>query len=205
MRIGVLGGTFDPIHLAHLLIAEEARVRLGLEEVVFIPTGQPWMKAHTPVSPAHDRLTMVRLATASNPFFRVAAMEVDRPGPSYTVDTLAALRTEYGPEAVMFFILGVDSAHEFHRWKEPERILELATLAVVTRPGTEDFNAASLSKLYECAPQRVATMEGVAIDISGRELRRRVAKGESIRYWVCGEVAKYIYDHGLYRDESSGA
>ena len=205
MRIGVLGGTFDPIHLAHLVIAEEARVRLGLEEVVFIPTGQPWMKEHTPVSSVHHRLTMVRLATAPNPFFRVAAMEIDRPGPSYTVDTLEILRTEYGQEAEMFFILGVDSVQEFHRWKEPERILELATLAVVTRPGSKEFDAASLSKLYECASQRVVTMDGVAIDISGRELRRRVAEGESIRYRVCDEVAKYIYDHGLYRDGSSGA
>ena len=122
--------------MAHLIVAEEVRSRLELEEVVFVPTGEPWMKAGTPLSSSHHRLNMVRLAVSSNPFFRVSSVEIDRPGPSYTLDTLEALLAEYGEGVEIFFILGVDALTEFHRWKEPERILELAKLAVVSRPGS---------------------------------------------------------------------
>ncbi|MFQ5860658.1 MAG: nicotinate-nucleotide adenylyltransferase, partial [Dehalococcoidia bacterium] len=140
MRIGLLGGTFDPIHLAHLLIAEEARVKLDLEEVVFVPTGEPWMKAGQPLSPGEHRLNMVRLATATNPFFRVSSVELDRPGPSYTVDTLEILRQEMGHEVEFCFLLGLDSLKSFHRWKEPARVLELCTLVAVARPGRDAFD-----------------------------------------------------------------
>ena len=200
----MLGGTFDPIHLAHLIIAEEARVRLDLEEVVFIPTGEPWMKVGTPVSSGHHRLNMARLAIASNPFFRVSSMEVDRPGPSYTVDTLEALGAEYGEEVRFYFILGIDSIREFHRWKEPGRILELANLVTVTRPGYNEFDVASLDALAEGAEQRVEFLDGIAINIGGRELRHSVAEGKSILYRVCDQVARYISEHGLYRDGDGG-
>ena len=120
MRIGVLGGTFDPIHLAHLIIAEEARVSLQLEEVVFVPAGEPWMKAGQPLSPAHHRFNMVRLAVSSNPFFRVSPIEIDRPGPTYTVDTLRSLVDEYEPGVELFFILGADAFSGFRRWKDPQ-------------------------------------------------------------------------------------
>jgi nicotinate-nucleotide adenylyltransferase len=198
VKIGILGGTFDPIHLGHLIVAEEARVRLGLEEVLFVPTGKPWMKEGTPVSEAKHRLNMARLAISANPFFRLSSMEIDRPGPSYTVDTLEALREDYGPEAELFFILGVDSLTGFHEWKEPKRILEMATLVAVTRPGyqipeTKVFNGA-LGGMKD----RLKMLEGVRVEISGRDLRRRVKEGLSIRYRVCSAVGKYINDHGLY-------
>ena len=135
MRIGVLGGTFDPIHLGHLIIAEETRDRLDLEEVCFVPARDPWMKAGQPLTSGHDRLSMARLAVEDNPFFRVSTLELERPGPSYTVDTLKALQKEYGPEAQLFFILGSDAFARFDEWKDPEGILGLATLVVVDRPG----------------------------------------------------------------------
>ena len=204
MRIGVLGGTFDPIHLAHLIVAEEARVSLGLEEVVFIPTGEPWLKAGLSVSQAQHRLNMVRLAIASNPFFRASSLEIDRPGPSYTIDTLEAIAAEIGNEAEIFFILGVDSLEQFLSWKEPVRVLELATLVAVSRPCYKKFDPFSLDQLFSGASQRVVALDGPSIDISGRELRRRVGQGLSIRYQVCGTVAHYIMEHGLYLDGREG-
>ncbi|MBM3925481.1 MAG: nicotinate-nucleotide adenylyltransferase [SAR202 cluster bacterium] len=200
MKIGILGGTFDPIHLGHLIVAEEARVRLGLEEVLFVPTGKPWMKEGTPVSEAKHRLNMARLAISTNPFFRLSAMEIERPGPSYTVDTLTVLREEYGPEAEMFFILGVDSLAGFHEWKEPRRILEMATLVAVTRPGYEVPQTKVFNGALGGMENRLKTLDGVRVEISGRDLRRRVKEGLSIRYRVCSPVGKYIYDHGLYLD-----
>ncbi|MCZ6535412.1 MAG: nicotinate-nucleotide adenylyltransferase [Chloroflexi bacterium] len=202
MRIGVLGGTFDPIHMAHLIVAEEVRSRLELEEVVFVPTGEPWMKAGTPLSSSHHRLNMVRLAVSSNPFFRVSSVEIDRPGPSYTLDTLEALLAEYGEGVEIFFILGVDALTEFHRWKEPERILELAKLAVVGRPGFKGGDPSPKGNLVEGASDRIVKLDGTNIEISAGEIRRRVAEGRSIRYRVCDEVADYIMHHGLYRDGS---
>ena len=193
MRIGVLGGTFDPIHLAHLIIAEEARVSLQLEEVVFVPAGEPWMKAGQPLSPAHHRFNMVRLAVSSNPFFRVSPIEIDRPGSTYTVDTLRSLVDEYEPGVELFFILGVDAFSGFRRWKDPQGILRLAKLAVVDRPG--------LSAPDPCppvAPDRLERLQGTNIEISASDIRRRVAESGSIKYLVADEIAGYISSTGLY-------
>lgn len=204
MRIGVIGGTFDPIHLGHLIIAEEARERLALEEVVFIPTGQPWLKANRPVSPGDWRLEMARLAMSGNPFFRVSAAELERPGPSYSVETLEQMHRELGPGADIYFILGLDALKEFHRWKEPQRILDLCTLAAVTRPGHSDFDFASLEEIANGASHKVIFLDGPEIGISGTEIRRRVAQGVSIRYWVPPGVEKYIRQRGLYRSPEAG-
>lgn len=189
MRIGVLGGTFDPIHMGHLAIAEQARDRLELEEVCFVPAGAPWMKAGQVLSSAQDRLCMVRKAVEDNPFFRVSTVELDRSGPSYTVETLRELQEDYGPDARLFFILGSDAFARFDEWKEPEGILSLATLVVVDRPG---------SAPSQDVCEDIERIEGVHLDISARDIRRRVAEGASIRYLVPEPVERHVYARGLY-------
>ena len=201
MRKGILGGTFDPIHIAHLIIAEEARVRLALEEVVFIPTGQPWLKADQPVSPAHLRVEMVRLAVASNPSFRISSLEVDRSGPTYSVDTLEALREKWGQETDLFFILGMDSLKELPRWKEPERFLELCTPVVFARQDYEDISLRELDELVLGASKKVRILHDPRIGVSGTDIRRRVARGISIRHLVPEGVERFILEHGLYGKE----
>ena len=198
MRIGVLGGTFDPIHLGHLAIAEEVRNQLSLEEVCLVPAGDPWMKAGQPVSSAYDRLNMTRLAVEDNPFFRVSTVELEAPGPSYTVDTLNALREEYGTEANLFFILGTDAFVRFEEWKNPEGILQTAHLVVVDRPGATTWAEDVGDELANTG--RVERVRGLHLEISASEIRRRVAKEESIRYLVPDVVERYIYARRLYRD-----
>ncbi len=197
MRIGVLGGTFDPIHLGHLIIAEEARDRLDLEEVCFVPARDPWMKAGQPLTSGHDRLSMARLAMEDNPFFRVSTLELERPGPSYTVDTLRELQEDYGPEAQLFFILGTDAFARFDEWKDTEGILGLAILVVVDRPGAT-ASAEAIDQQVGNAGS-VERVRGVHLEISAKDIRRRVAAGASIRYLVPEPVERYIYARGLYR------
>jgi nicotinate-nucleotide adenylyltransferase len=196
MRIGVLGGTFDPIHLGHLAIAEEARDLLQLEEVCFVPAGAPWMKVGQPLSAAYDRLSMVRLAVEDNPFFRVSTIELERPGPSYTVDTLRKLQEDYGPDARLFFILGSDAFARFGEWKDPEGILAMATLAVVDRLGARISEASIREQVGDAG--RVERVRGVRLEISAVDIRRRVAEGASIRYLAPEPVERYIYARGLY-------
>ena len=197
MRIGVLGGTFDPIHMGHLAIAEQARDQLELEEVCFVPAGAPWMKAGQALSSAQDRLCMVRKAVEDNPFFRVSTVELDRSGPSYTVDTLRELQEDYGPDARLFFILGTDAFARFGEWKDPEGILALATLVVVDRPG----DTASTEEVEDRMgiAGRVEHVRSIRLEISAMDIRRRVAEGESIRYLAPESVERHIYARGLYR------
>ena len=202
--VGLVGGTFDPIHLGHLLVAEEARVRLGLEEVVFIPTGQPWMKAERDLSPTHHRLNMVRLAVASNPFFRASSLEIDRPGLTYTIDTLREFHRDASGRDDFYFILGIDSLKEFHRWREPAKILELCTLVAVPRPGHPDMDLSFMDDVQPSASKKVVALDGLAIGISGTEIRRRVGLGLSVRYQVPEDVERYMYRYGLYRDAEVG-
>ena len=196
MRIGVLGGTFDPIHVGHLAIAEQARDGLDLEEVCFVPAGAPWMKASQSLSSAQDRLYMVRKAVENNPFFRVSTVELERSGPSYTVDTLRELQEEYGPDARLFFVLGIDAFARFGEWKEPEEILALATLVVVDRPG----RTASAENLEEGMgiAEKVEYVRTIRLEISAMDIRRRVSEGASIRYLVPEPVERHIYARGLY-------
>ena len=205
MRIGILGGTFDPVHNAHLVIAEEARVRLALEEVVFIPTGQPWLKADQPVSLAALRLEIVRLAVASNPYFWVSSIEVDRPGLTYTIDTLETLREKWGETAEVYFILGMDSLKDLHRWKEPARLLELCTPVVFARPDYEDVPLRELDEIAPGAGKKVQFLTDPQIGVSGTEIRRRVPRGISIRYLVPESVERFIQEHRLYcKEEADG-
>jgi nicotinate-nucleotide adenylyltransferase len=194
-RVGVMGGTFDPIHHGHLVAAEEARWQFDLDRVVFVPTGQPWQKP-AGVSPAEDRYRMTVLATASNPAFSVSRLEVDHQGPTYTVDTLRRLRAAQPDGARLFFITGADAVLQILTWKEPDQVLALAEFIAATRPG---YDLDRLIGKVPGAAGRVHPMEIPALAISSSDLRARVARGAPIQYLVPGGVARYIHDHALYR------
>ena len=200
-RIGILGGTFDPPHLGHLLIAETARVALGLESVLFVPAGEPWLKSGQRITPAAHRLRMVQIATADNPDFCVSDCEVCRSGASYTVDTLRELRGAYRPETELYFIVGSDVLDQFHRWKEPDAILDLCRLAVIERPGGPADGIAVLSERFpdQVSSDAVVSVAGPRVDFSASELRRILAAGLSTRYQIPDAVAAYISERGLYQ------
>ncbi len=194
-----MGGTFDPIHNGHLVTAEEALVQFNLDKVVFMPTGEPAAKTHRPVTPAEHRYLMAVLATAANPDFDVSRIEVDRPGVTYTVDTLRALRDLYGPAAELFFITGADAVWEILTWKDAEDVAELATFIAATRPGY-DLEAAKRAHEEAVTRFRVEYMEVPALAISSTDLRERVVQRRPIRYLTPEAVATYIAKHGLYRE-----
>ena len=201
MNIGVLGGTFDPIHIGHLIIAEEARLRLGLSQVLFVPAGEPWLKAPRIIAPGEHRLEMIRLAIASNRLFRASTVDLERPGPSYTVDTLTDLKRELGEEADFYFILGLDALAEFSTWKEPERIFEMCRLVAAKRPESRDLDMESLERSIPGISRRVIILDNPQIGISSSEIRQRVAAGLSITDLVPEAVERYIRERGLYKKE----
>ena len=194
--LGVFGGTFDPIHLAHLAVAESARDSLGLERVLFVPAGVPPHKPSREISPAADRLAMVEAAIAGNPAFGASRIELDRPGPSYTVDTLAAL-AETNPDLVL--ILSAEAYAELPSWREPRRVLELARLAIAPRDGYAEAGPELVADHFPGMEGRVTVLDGPWMRLSASELRMRAAAGRSLRYLVPDAVAAYIGDHGLYR------
>jgi nicotinate-nucleotide adenylyltransferase len=191
MRIGVMGGTFDPIHIGHLVAASEVAHRFMLDKVVFVPTGQPWQKAHRRVSQPEDRYLMTVIATAADDRFSVSRVDVDRDAPTYTVDTLRDIRAELGDEHDYYFITGADALAEILSWREPDEVLRLAHLVGVTRPG----HVLSDPGL---APGRVTLLEIPALAISSSDIRDRVAAREPIRYLVTPGVESYIAKVGLY-------
>jgi nicotinate-nucleotide adenylyltransferase len=195
-RLGVMGGTFDPIHHGHLVTAEEARSQFSLDEVLFVPTGRPWMKAHDNVSPAEHRYLMTVIATASNPRFNVSRIEVDREGPTYAVDTLRQLQDEQGAGTELFFITGADAMLEILHWKEPEDLFELAHFIAATRPG---YDLARFEAEEPSRHQNVSVMNIPALAISSTDIRERVREGRPIRYLVPEGVENYIEKAGLYR------
>ncbi len=201
-RIGIMGGTFDPIHYAHLIIAEEVCATLNLATMLFIPAGQPPHKLGQTTTAAHHRMAMVQLAIASNERFAASRVEIDRPGPSYLVDTLHTLHAQLGSEAELYFVLGWDSLQELHKWYEPEAILQqLTRLVAVGRPGFGDKIAYNNKELEARLPeltQKLCIVPTPQIDISSTELRRRVAEGRPIKYQIPESVEEYIHTHGLY-------
>ncbi|MBM3943818.1 MAG: nicotinate-nucleotide adenylyltransferase [SAR202 cluster bacterium] len=196
--IGILGGTFDPVHLGHLIVGETARESLNLEKVLFMPAGQPWLKADRALAPAQHRLRMVELAVEDNPCFQVSRHEVDRPGPTYTVDTLEAMRAELGQDVPLHFIMGQDALGEFHRWKAPERILDLCRLAVYPRPGGAALEWREIFTRWSLPEWQVTLLRAPLMGISGTDIRCRAAEGRSIRYLVPDAVRDYIQKQGLY-------
>ena len=198
MKIGVMGGTFDPVHWGHLMVAEEVRSRLGLTEVLLVPAGQPWMKLDRNLSAAAHRLQMVRLAIADRPYFRLTTMEIERVGPSYTIDTITELKAQLEPGEELFFILGWDSLAQLPQWRQPRQLVKLCRLVAVPRPGYPPSDLDSLSAVIPGLSRRVIILDKPEIDISATEIRKRVAQGLSIDHLVPGPVAEYIRKHQLY-------
>ena len=195
---GVFGGTFDPIHVAHLAVAEAARDAFGLRRVLFIPAAQPPHKPGRDISPVEDRLAMVEAAVEGNPAFEISRLEIERSGPSYTVDTLTAL-CEAAPGDRLALILSAESYSEFGSWHEPRRILDLAALVVAPRVGYADADPDLIARQFPEARATVAFMDGPRIRLSASEIRQRAADGRSVRYLVPDAVAAYIGDHDLYQ------
>ena len=196
MNIGVLGGTFDPVHIGHLVVAEEARIRLGFKEVLFVPAGQPWLKLDRNITPADHRVEMVRRAIADNPYFKLCTVEVESHAPSYTVDTLTMLRKQLGNEANFFFILGRDTFAELPLWKKPKKLVQLCRLVVAPRLGSKDLK--HLETAIPGLMDKVIQLDMPVIGISSSGIRQRIAQGLPIRYVVPHEVEKYITEHKIY-------
>ncbi|MFW6203450.1 MAG: nicotinate-nucleotide adenylyltransferase [Actinomycetota bacterium] len=191
-RLGVMGGTFDPIHHGHLVAASEVQAWFGLDEVVFVPTGQPWQKSEREVAPAEDRYLMTVIATASNPRFSVSRADIDRPGPTYTIDTLRDLRAERGEGWDLYFITGADALQQIFTWRNLDELFELAHFVGATRPG-HDLSDTGLPE------GKVSLVEVPALAISSTECRERVSLGEPIWYLVPEGIVQYIAKRGLYR------
>lgn len=193
MRLGVMGGTFDPIHHGHLVAASEAAARLGLDEVVFVPTGQPYRKDDRAVSPPEHRYLMTVIATASNPRFTVSRVDVDRDGPTYTYDTLRDLRDQR-PEDDLFFITGADALAQILSWKDADKLFELAHFVGVTRPGHKLTDAG-------LPEDRVTLLNVPAMAISSTDCRERTQDGEPVWYLVPDGVVQYIGKYHLYKEQ----
>ncbi|NOZ55194.1 MAG: nicotinate-nucleotide adenylyltransferase [Calditrichaeota bacterium] len=197
MRVGVYGGTFDPIHVGHLIIGELAREALELDRLLFVVAKRPPHKVSESITPAEFRLEMVRLATLDNPFFEPSDIEIRRGGVSYTVETLQALSDELElPRENLFFLMGADSLVDFPNWRQPDRILELATVVALRRPGVD------LSDVDPEYLRRVRLLPTPLLEISATNIRQRVSRGCSIRYLVPEPVVQYIREHKLYLTES---
>ncbi len=197
-RLGIMGGTFDPIHFGHLVAAEEALVHFNLDRVIFMPTGRPAFKEGTKVSAAEHRYLMTVLATTANPDFDVSRLEIERPGLTYTVDTLLALHERYGPSTELFFVTGADAVWDIVSWKDADKIAGLTTFIAATRPGY-DLEAASLAHQEAATRFKIEYLEVPALAISSTDIRERVADRRPIRYLTPEPVAAYINKYGLYR------
>ncbi|WP_003542244.1 nicotinate-nucleotide adenylyltransferase [Desulfotomaculum nigrificans] len=197
-RICIMGGTFDPIHFGHLVVAEEVRCRFALEKVVFIPTGKPPHKKNQRITDPLDRLKMVQLATADNEFFEVSRLEIDRQGYSYTIDTVRAVKALYNAEKV-YFITGADAALEIFTWKDVDELLTICTFIAATRPG---FNLNRLEESLKSLPNNISKniipLEVPALSISSTDIRQRVKEGRSIKYLLPASVENYIWQNNLY-------
>lgn len=191
-RIGVMGGTFDPIHHGHLVAASEVAHSFGLDEVVFVPTGKPWQKQH--VSPSEHRYLMTVIATASNPDFTVSRVDIDRDGPTYTIDTLRDLKAQR-PDAELFFITGADAVAQILSWRDHDELWDLAHFVAVSRPG----HVLSTDGL---PTDDVSQLEVPALSISSTNCRERVADGQPVWYLVPDGVVQYIAKHHLYRSKA---
>jgi nicotinate-nucleotide adenylyltransferase len=200
MRVGVFGGTFDPIHYGHLILAEQCREQGRLDQVWFVPAPRPPQKEEQAITRFDQRVELLQLALAGNPTFRIDDIEKDRPGPSYTVDTLAELRRRH-PDADLHLLVGSDALADLPTWREPRRLLEQAGLLVVARPGATVLSADELharTGLPVEVPLRLQVVHAPLIEIASRDLRRRAAAGRSLRYFLPRAVECYIHDKRLY-------
>ncbi len=201
MRIGILGGTFDPPHIGHLVIAEATRAQLALAKVYFVPARQPPHKLGEKVTPLEDRLAMLQLALGNKPHLAISLVEANRPGPSYTLDTIRELQNEFPAATELYFIMGLDSLRDLPTWHEPRELIELCRLAVLRRPGY----SADLDELEKKIPglrARVVFIPAPELEISSSDLQELVREGKSIEDMVSPDVAAYIREHHLYEDST---
>ena len=201
MKLGVLGGTFDPVHLGHMAAAEAALRALALDRVLFIPAGDPWLKAGAEISPGAHRLAMVRIAIAGFDAYESSTMELDRAGPTYTEETLAELQEAYGPSADLYFILGADALWDLERWHAPAEVLARCALVVMGRPAQGRLDLGLLDRILPGAAARAVAV-GLDVAVSATEIRRRAAAGESLAGLVPEGVGRYIVEHGLYKERA---
>jgi nicotinate-nucleotide adenylyltransferase len=195
-RLGVMGGTFDPIHHGHLVAASEVAARFALDEVVFVPTGQPWQKSDRKVSQAEDRYLMTVVATASNPRFSTSRIDIEREGNTYTVDTLTELKALVGEDTDLFFITGADALSQILTWRGADQLFDLAHFIGVSRPGSP----LDMSTVEHLPADKVTLLEVPALSISSTDCRRRITEGLPIWYLVPDGIVQYIAKRGLYRD-----
>ena len=198
MNVGILGGTFDPVHSGHLILAEVAREQLNLNEVLFIPAGQPWLKVERTITPAEHRLRMLRLALDDTPYFRTSEMEIKRSGPTYTIDTIKALKERLSAEDELFFILGQDNLMQLPQWHDTPELIKLCYLVAAPRPGVKKPDLKALEAEIPGIRQRVMLMKKPLVDISATDIRARVTRGLSVRHLVPEPVNRYIKEHRLY-------
>ena len=198
-RLGVLGGTFDPPHVGHLWLGAMAADALGLERVLFVPAAQPPHKRGQVVTRASDRMLMTRLAIATDPNFELCGIELERPGPSYTIDTIDELEQLYGAEAKLHLVMAADSLNSIDSWREPDRLLERIEWVVGPRPGNPLPDRSALVGRFGAHAARIHLLDGPSLDVSSTDIRRRVAAGHTIRYLVPRGVEELIVERGLYR------
>jgi len=198
MNIGILGGTFDPVHNGHLILADAAREQLNLGEIIFIPAGQPWLKTERIITPARHRLQMLRLALEGRAGIRISEMEIKRSGPTYTIDTITALRKRLNAEDELFFILGQDNLMQLPQWRDAPELVQLCYLVAAPRPGVKKPDLKALEAEIPGITHRVMLMKKPLVDISASDIRERVARGLSVCHLVPGPVNRYIKEQGLY-------
>lgn len=198
-RLGILGGTFDPPHIGHLWLATLALDALALDRVLFMPVAQPPHKAERTLSSATDRLLMTRLAIGENPSFEVSGVEMERPGASYTIDSIEELQRSYGEQTTFFLVMAADSLAQIDTWKEPDRLLSMLEWAVGPRPGTALPDRRALEVRFGGAADRIHLLDGPSLDVSSSVIRQRVASGLAIRYLVPAAVEDLILSRRLYR------
>ena len=198
MNVGVLGGTFDPVHNGHLILADVAEEHLNLDEILFIPAGQPWLKIERIITPAQHRLQMLRLALDDRPQFRISEMEIERHGPTYTIDTIKELKDGLNADDELFFILGQDSLMQVPQWHDAPSLIQLCYLAAAPRPGVKKPDLKALEAEIPGIKQRVMLMKEPKVDITATDIRERVAKGLSVRHLVPEPVNRYIKEQKLY-------
>ena len=199
-RIGIMGGTFDPIHMGHLVMAEAVRMDYALDKVLFIPTGTSPHKTQFPVTSAIHRYIMTMMATYSNPYFFLSPIERDRPGPSYTIDTVRSLVAQYEPGTEFYFLTGTDAVLELHTWNNIDELLDLCHFVAASRPGKIRTIEQEIQRLGPKAVERIHRLTTPELEISSTDIRERVRMGKSIRYFVPENVEHYIHKEGLYRN-----
>jgi len=199
-KIGIMGGTFDPIHIGHLVTAEAVRNEYGLDQVLFIPASSPPHKQTMDVTPAIHRYIMTVMATYSNPYFYVSTIEMERPGPSFTVDTILALMEQFGDQTELFFIMGADAVQELPTWNNVDRLLELCPIIAAARPGCSSAIDGIIQYFGAVGQNRIHRLVTPELEISSTDIRERVRTGHSVKYIVPDSVESYILKEGLYRE-----